>query len=157
MTKLVILGTLHQELGHSANSEFRAALTLIIEANDVGVIFEEWSDTQPKSFANHLAEEFGLKWADIGTPNLSKFQTYDPVINALGFDPMKLDAVRVPRYGPLPAQRAREEAMITNIVSFLPNSWSSGLLIVGASHLHSMMDRLAQTFEVEGFSWLPKI
>jgi hypothetical protein len=155
MQKLAVLGTVHQKLGHSANSQFRQALNFIIKEYAIETILEEWSDTQSTSFSCHLAEELDLRWLDIGTPNLPEFRTYDSTINALGFNPFDMESLRVPRYGPLSIQCSREEVMLKNIRSYLPASINSGLVIIGANHLHSMMEKLSNHYTVEGFCWIP--
>lgn len=154
MRKLAILGTRHQELGDAANAHFGKVLSLIIREYKVQVIFEEWSATRLKSFAHHVAEESGLAWTDVGTPNLPEFETYDEGVDRLGFDWRNPSGVSVPRYGPVEKQRARELAMVNSIGCFTGN-WESGLLIIGANHLHSMIERLNESYTVEGFSWFP--
>jgi hypothetical protein len=153
MKKLVILGTRHQALEDGPSPEFREALTLIIKQFNVQVIFEEWSTTRSESVCHHLAKEWGLIWRDVGTPDLPEFKT-DELDRAL-FNHQSPTGVMVNGYGPLEAQRAREELMVKNIGSF-SNRWNYGLLVVGIAHLHSMMERLSPSYVVEGFSWLPK-
>lgn len=156
MQKLVVLGTIHQQLGDDANVNFRKALMLVIAEYGLTVILEEWSTTQTTAFSASLAEELGLIWQDIGTPNHPELKTYAPAIGAIGFDPSDPNGVRVPRYGPLSVQSKREEMMVSNIQSFLPSSCQSALVIVGLAHLHSMMERLSKFYNVEGCWWMPR-
>lgn len=154
MRKLAILGTRHQALEDGPNPEFQEALTLIIQRFNVQIVFEEWSTTRSESVCHHLAKKRGLIWQDVGTPDLPEFKT-DELDRAL-FNYMSPNRVEVHGYGPLVAQRAREELMVKNIGDF-SSTWDSGLFVVGVTHLHSMMERLVLLYAVEGFSWLPKV
>jgi hypothetical protein len=156
MQTLVVLGTIHQQLGNDANADFRKALMLVIDEYHVTVILEEWSTTQSTAFSASLAEELRLIGKDVGTPNQPELKTYDPAIGAIGFDPFDPNGVRVARYGPLSVQGKREEMMISNIQSSLPSSCQSALVIVGLAHLHSMMERLSKFYNVEGCWWMPR-
>ncbi|MGC2696215.1 MAG: hypothetical protein WA738_10535 [Candidatus Angelobacter sp.] len=157
MQKLVVLGTVHQQLGDDANANFKKALMLVIDEYNVTAILEEWSTTQSTAFSASLAQELELIWLDIGTPDEPELKTHHSVINAIGFDPFDPNAVRVARYGPLLAQSKREEMMVANIRSLLPPSCQSALVIVGLSHLHSMLERLSKFCEMEGCWWIPPL
>jgi hypothetical protein len=123
---------------------------VLIDKSQPDVALEEWSTTQTEtSLLAAVCDSMTppLPWETIGTPPEPKFKTYDHT-EAADF-PTSADVIR---YGPLPTQEIREEAMREGIVRAM-SSRNVALVVVGVAHLHSMLVKLSKDFEVDAYAY----
>lgn len=153
-----MLATAHQnQISHNAgNQELDTRLDYLRSKFETQIVMEEWAEKHGQSVAAKFAARTGLAWANIGTPNEKRFQTYTGPINFPGHDGphANWDAPRMDEYGPFENQEAREDRMVANARAEM-EKYQAGLLIVGVAHTHSMFGKLQSAkFKVLAFSWL---
>jgi hypothetical protein len=160
MGKVVMLGTVHQYQmrGNEWSSALEKRLDFLRSRFGAQIVMEEWAEKYGQSVADKFAEETGLPWANVGTPDEPIFRTYTGPINYPGHDgtlqPPDWDTPPMDEYGPFENQDAREDQMAKNIQAEMEN-FETGLFIVGLAHLHSMFSRLrALGFSVTTYVWL---
>jgi hypothetical protein len=162
MKRVIMLGTVHelQKDGHFLNFKLKEILSYLIDKFGVGVLMEEWTTTQPPSFASTFAQTRGIPWQNVGTEMRKPYLTYAcPPLNHPGHDGTldpDTSAPSISEYGPLEAQEARELQITLNAKRELETS-DSGLLLMGLAHLHSMALKLrSEGFDVIAYSWLER-
>lgn len=160
MKKMVMLGTVHQYQmpGNELSSGLEKRLDFLKSKFGAQVVMEEWSEKYGESVAAKFSKGSSLHWANVGTPDEPRFQTYTGPINYPGHDgtlqPPDGDAPPMDEYGPFQNQEAREDQMTKNVQAEM-KSYDAGLFIVGLAHLHSVFSKLrALGFSVTAYSWL---
>ncbi len=145
--RLILFGTRHWRVSDIPPG-IRHSLAVLIRKFQPDVALEEWSATHTEiSGLADVCTSMGICWHNIGPPRNQEFVTFDHS-EAADF-PASVD---VNRYGPVPTQEMREEAMCTSIVSAM-SSHNVALVVVGVAHLHSMLTKLSKTFEVDGYAY----
>jgi hypothetical protein len=151
MKTIILFGTKHYRAVGAPLGIREIIEYLINEADsdvDCEVILEEWSDTAPQSLANAVANDRGLPWENIGTPDLPEFKTYPPD-PALG---VPYGTANIRRHGPIDVQEKREAAMCENIRVAM-SACETALIVIGMAHLQSMCVRLAGVFNVQAYGF----
>lgn len=166
MKSVVMLASAHeyQVLGNDRNPGLEKRLTYLRSKFSADIVMEEWSEAQWESFARGYAAKSGLDWANVGTPDEPKYRTYVycGCIKHPSYDgtlkshrpAYDRDAPWMNEYGPFENQEAREVRMAANVQAEMANH-TSGLLILGTAHLHSVLSKLRSLgFNVAAFYWL---
>lgn len=158
--RIVVVGINHRVQGHSqldgGTNEFRNVLECLLEEHSgIQVIFEEWGfvdwvNPGPLSVGNVLANELGLPWENVGTPDRPEFQTtgrfHCPKVSGDVFT-----------YGPIENQIYRENHFTKRIEKIMADR-NAGLFVCGLAHLHSMSEKLRRSgFAVEAYEWQPNM
>ena len=150
MQTIVMLATVHeyQREVSIASSELQECLEVLSRKFGVEIVMEKWSEDVGRSVPQQM-KKFRLRWANVGTPNEERFQTYTGPT-----DPLHPEFPPMDKYGPFEKQEAREIQMAKNVQSEMEGH-KTGLFVLGLAHLHSMFGRLRSLgFEVEAFSWI---
>ncbi len=149
--RIVILGTNHRAQAHyeGMGNELRNILTCLLTVHGrTEVIFEEWDHSGWPTEGSVVAQERGLAWENVGTPDKPEFNTGGKLKNP----PVP---VIICTYGPLENQIRREQYFLDRIGSIL-NSRDHGLFVCGLAHIQSMGEKLLNLgFEVEIYEWQP--
>ena len=144
--RLIILGTRHYT---TLPPYIEDALKLAVDEYSPDVIMEEWSETQTQtSGANLFADGKSILWESIGTPDAPESKTCK-CDEALDF--FVRGTCKVRQHGPLDAQERRERAMCENIRTLMA-ARATAVLVLGIAHLHSMMSKLSEDFDVAGYA-----
>jgi hypothetical protein len=158
MKSLVMLAIVHscQEPGNTQASDFEERLDYLRSKFDAQVILEEWADAE-QSVTALWAKKLGLRWANIGTPDEARFQTFSGPINFRWhkgtLQPPDVHAPAIYEYGPFENQEAREKCIVKNIQAAM-ESHEAGLLVVGLAHTHSLFGKLQSAgLKVTAYTW----
>jgi hypothetical protein len=162
----VVLASVHkyQEAGNDRNSELGKRLTYLSSKFGADIVMEEWLEALGESFAQGFAAKSKLDWGNVGTPDEPQYRTYacSGCIKHPGYDGVLKpydpehdpDAPWMDEYGPFEKQENREIRMAANVQAEMADH-KTGLLILGAAHLHSVVGKLrCLGFKVFAFSWL---
>lgn len=144
---LIILGTRHYTAS-KIPPYISEALKIAIDECCPEIILEEWSETQiEKSGAESLANSNNIPWKNVGTPDTVEYKTYKCDV-ALDF--FAKGTCQIRQHGPLDAQERREKAMCENIRGLMATR-ATAVVVLGIAHLHSMMSKLSEDFDVAGY------
>jgi hypothetical protein len=113
------------------DSAFHTNLSAVIEQHKVDTVCEEATGLRPKSCIEFLADELGIRWANI-----------DLTVEERKFIPDKGDGDQIQD---LDLFEMRENAWVERISNAVRES---GLLVCGLCHAFTMAEKLRGTFEV---------
>lgn len=144
MRKLCIFATHHQfQLDSPTDSAFDALLRELIADHNVDSILEEASGLPPKACVEALADELGIRWANIDLTPEERALLPDAALTG------QYDTLQ-----DLTLHSQRESAWVRRISELVENS---GLLIVGLCHVFSIGEKLCGLdFEVEAHVYDPR-
>jgi len=144
MRKLCIFATHHQfQVDSPMDSAFDTRLRELIADHSVDSILEEASGLPPKACVEALADELGIRWANIDLTAEERELMPDAALTG------QYDTLQ-----DLTLHSQRESAWVAKIPEIVVNS---GLLIVGLCHVLSMGEKLrGLDFEVEAHVYDPR-
>jgi len=141
--RICIFGTHHEfQVDSPMDSNFDVRLRELIVDHKVDAILEEASGLPPKSCVEALADELGVRWANMD------LTAEDRILIPDSAETGKYDTLQ-----DLTLHSLRESAWVAKVSELVNNS---GLLIVGVCHVLSLGEKLKRlSWEVEAHVYSP--
>lgn len=141
--RVCIFGTHHEfQLDTPMDSNFNTLLRELIGVHKVDTMLEEASGLPPKSCIELLADEVGIRWANMDLTAEERKHIPDSALTSI-YDTLQ----------DITMHSVRESAWVAKTSDLVNNS---GLLIVGVYHVQSLGEKLRRVgYEVEAHVYSP--